>query len=190
MAKAKNDLIALFIFASLASLVSFIFLFQIFSAAFIASNAYAAGLPSGAANTNNNSNKNNANKNYYSENKKYIILKLTGTLLAYINKNDQKVYYYYKGKYYLWNKGIWFDSKKISSIFKITKQSRIPAPLKNGPILKVKRKKTPASGFAVTKVPPPSVKNRLPKAATAHLYNFPLTMHGLVIYEKRFNLTK
>lgn len=125
-------------------------------------------------------------KRYYSENNKYIILKMSGNMTAYIGKKNQKVYYYYNKFYYFWSKGIWFCSKKMNGMFKITPQKDIPEPLKNGPLLRVKRKKVPA-GFAALKVPPKPVKHELPGAATRHLYNFPLTLHGLVIYQKKFN---
>jgi hypothetical protein len=135
----------------------------------------------------NKNNKENAKK-YYHENKNYIILNLSGTLKAFINKKNQKVYYYYHGRYYTRNKGIWFDSKKINTMFKITKQKNIPKPLRKGPLLMVRRKKISAeSGFAAVKVPPAPVKKRLPKAAAGHLYDLPLTMHGLIIYQRKFN---
>jgi hypothetical protein len=126
---------------------------------------------------------------YYIDGKMYIILKITKELKAYINKKNQKVYYYYKKNYYYWAKGIWFDSKKINGMFSIASQNQIPRPLKHGPILRVQRKKIPA-GFAALKVPPHPVKERLPNAATEHLYNLPLTLHGLVIYQKNFNFNK
>ncbi len=126
------------------------------------------------------------NKKYYTENKKFIMLKMSKNLKAYINKKNQKVYYYYNKTYYFWAKGIWFDSKKINGMFSITPQSKIPQPLKHGPILRVKKKNIPA-GFAALKVPPQPVKRELPNAATEHLYNLPLTLHGLVIYQKNFN---
>jgi len=128
-------------------------------------------------------------KKYYTENKKFIMLKMSKNLKAYVNKKNQKVYYYYKHTYYFWNKGIWFDSKKIGGMFKITPQNEIPKPLKHGPLLRVKRKNIPA-GFAALKVPPQPVKRGLPNAATQHLYNLPLTLHGLVIYQKNFNFNK
>lgn len=128
-------------------------------------------------------------KKYYTESKKFIMLKMSKNLKAYVNKKNQKVYYYYNKTYYFWEKGIWFDSKKINGMFSITPQSEIPQPLKHGPILRVKRKNIPA-GFAALKVPPQPVKHELPYAATEHLYNLPLTLHGLVIYEKNFNFNK
>ena len=128
-------------------------------------------------------------KKYYTENKKFIMLKMSRNLKAYVNKKNQKVYYYYNRTYYFWNKGIWFDSKKINGMFKITPQSEIPQPLKHGPLLRVKRKNIPA-GFAALKVPPQPFKHELPNAATEHLYNLPLTLHGLVIYQKNFNFNK
>ncbi len=130
--------------------------------------------------------KSNKNKEYYTENKKFIILKMSKNLKAYIDKKNQKVYYYYGNTYYLWSKGIWFDSKKLNGMFGITLQRDIPAPLRHGPILRVKRKNIPA-GFAALKVPPQPVKNEFPKAATEHLYNLPLTLNGLVIYQINFN---
>lgn len=133
----------------------------------------------------NKNNKENAKK-HYSENKNYIILNLSRTLTAFINKKNQKVYYYYNGKYYTWNEGIWFDSKKINRLFKITEQEKIPKSLKKGPLLRVKKKKIP-EGFSALKVPPSPVKKGLPKSAANHLYNLPLTMHGLIIYQKKFN---
>lgn len=128
-------------------------------------------------------------KKYYIESKRFIVLKMSKKLKAYINKKNQKVYYYYNKTYYFWAKGIWFDSKKIKGMFRITPQSEIPQPLKHGPILRVKRKKIPA-GFAALKVPPQPVKHNLPNAAIEHLYNLPLTLHGLVIYQKNFNFNK
>ena len=128
-------------------------------------------------------------KKYYTENKKFIMLKMFKNLRAYVNKKNQKVYYNYNRTYYFWNKGIWFDSKKINGMFKITPPSKIPQPLKHGPLLRVKRKNIP-TGFAALKVPPRPVKNGLPNAATEHLYNLPLTLHGLVIYQKNFNFNK
>ena len=128
-------------------------------------------------------------KKYYTEGKKFIMLKISKNLKAYINKKNQKVYYYYNKVYYFWSKGIWFNSKKINGMFSITSQREIPQPLKHGPILRVKRKNIPA-GFAALKVPPQPVKKGLPNAATEHLYNLPLTLHGLVIYKKSFNFNK
>ncbi|MHB1661556.1 MAG: hypothetical protein ACYCTD_05600 [bacterium] len=128
-------------------------------------------------------------KVYYTDSKRFIVLKMSKKLNAYINKKNQKVYYYYNKIYYFWAKGIWFDSKKIKGMFSITPQSEIPQPLKHGPILRVKRKNIPA-GFAALKVPPQPVKHELPNAATEHLYNLPLTLHGLVIYQKNFNFNK
>ncbi len=125
-------------------------------------------------------------KKYYSENKKFIILNISSKIRAYINKKNRKVYYHYNKLYYLWNKGIWFYSKKITGMFTITPQKDIPEPLKHGPLLRVKKKKVP-TGFAALKVPPKPVKHELPRAATQHLYNLPLTLHGLVIYQKKFN---
>lgn len=126
------------------------------------------------------------NKKFYTENKEFIILKISKNLKAYVNKKNRKVYYRYNGTYYFWNKGIWFDSKKINGMFGIAIQKDIPSPLRHGPLLKVKRKNIPA-GFAALKIPPNPVKHSLPNAATRHLYNMPLTLHGLVIYQKRFN---
>ncbi|MCL4542160.1 MAG: hypothetical protein M1458_00205 [Deltaproteobacteria bacterium] len=125
-------------------------------------------------------------KKYYSENKKFIILNISSNIEAYINKKNRKVYYYYNKFYYFWRRGIWFYSKAIDGMFKIMPQKDIPEPLKHGPILRVKKKKVPA-GFAASKVPPKSLKQRLPGAVTRHLYNLPLTLHGLVIYQKKFN---
>jgi hypothetical protein len=161
----------------------FIFSFALFNSAYALSNASIK---------NNSGIKNKSgklNKKYYAENKKYVILSLSPVLKGYIDKKNQKVYYYYTKtkQYYYWNEGIWFNSKHLNSIFKIASQNRIPAPLKHGPLLRVKRKKIPA-GFAALKVPPKAVTKKLPKAATQHLYNFPLTLHGLIIYQKKFNL--
>ncbi len=161
----------------------FIFSFALFNSAHALSNASIK---------NNSGTKNiggKLNKKYYAENKKYVILNLSSDLKGYIDKKNQKVYYYYAKtkQYYYWNEGIWFNSKHLNNIFKITRQNKIPAPLKHGPLLRVKRKKIPA-GFAALKVPPKAVSKKLPNAATQHLYNFPLTLHGLVIYQKKFNL--
>ncbi|MGC8554507.1 MAG: hypothetical protein ACP5NA_03350 [Candidatus Acidulodesulfobacterium sp.] len=128
-------------------------------------------------------------KKYYTEGKMYIILKISKNLKAYINKKNQKVYYFYKKKYYYWANGIWFEAAKINGMYSITPQNGIPHPLKHGPLLRVKRKKIPA-GFAALKVPPRPVKKGLPNAATEHLYNLPLTLHGLVIYQKSLNFNK
>lgn len=127
-------------------------------------------------------------KKYYSENHQFIILKISRNIKAYINKKNQKVYYYYNNNktYYFWNRGIWFYSKKLKSMFKIAPQNDIPQVLRHGPILRVKRKKIPA-GFAALKKSPKSVKNELPGAINRHLYNLPLTLHGLVIYQKKFS---
>ena len=126
---------------------------------------------------------------YYTEGKMYIMLKISKNLKAYINKKNQKVYYFYKKKYYYWAKGIWFEARKINGMPVITPQSEIPMPLKHGPLLRVKRKNIPA-GFAALKVPPVPVKKGLPNAATEHLYNLPLTLHGLVIYRQNLNFNK
>ena len=107
-------------------------------------------------------------------------------MTAYINKKNQKVYYYYNKFYYFWNNGIWFCSKEITGMFKITPLKDIPEPLRHGPLLRVKKKNVPA-GFAALKVPPQPVKHELPNAAAQHLYDLPLTLHGLVIYQKKFN---
>ncbi len=167
------------------TVIAFIFIFSFALSNFV----YAL---SGAPIKNNGGTKNKtgkSNKKYYAENKKYVILNLSPELKGYIDKKNQKVYYYYTKtkQYYYWNEGIWFNSKHLKNIFKITRQNKIPAPLKHGPLLRVKRKKIPA-GFAALKVPPKAISKKLPKAATQHLYNFPLTLHGLVIYQKRFNL--
>ena len=74
-------------------------------------------------------------------------------------------------------------------MYAITPQNEIPRPFKHGPLLRVKRKKIPA-GFAALKVPPRPVKKGPPNAATEHLYNLPLTLHGLVIYQKSLNFNK
>ncbi|MHB1679941.1 MAG: hypothetical protein ACYCTB_05460 [bacterium] len=177
----KDKSFSIFIFLTM---IIFIFIFP-----FILSNsAYAV---SNLSNQYNNGNKNKngkLNKKYFIENKKYVILNIAPHLKGYINKKNQKVYYYYTKtkRYYYWNEGIWFNSKHLKSMFQITRQHKIPAPLKHGPLLRVKRKKTPA-GFAALKVPPKHVKKGIPNAATEHLYNFPLTLHGLVIYQKKFN---
>ncbi len=123
---------------------------------------------------------------YYSESNKYIILKMPNSIEAYINKKNNKVYYRYDRLYYLWNKGIWFNSEKITGMFKITPQKDIPEQLRGGPLLRVKRKKNPV-GLAILKVPSKPVKHRLPRSVAEHLYNLPLTLHGLVIYQKKFN---
>ena len=133
--------------------------------------------------------KKNKKKKYYTEGKMYIMLKISKNLKAYINKKNQKVYYFYKKKYYYWANGIWFESAKINGMYAITPQNEIPRPLKHGPLLRVKRKRIPA-GFAALKVPPRPVKKGLPNAATEHLYNLPLTLHGLVIYQKSLNFNK
>ncbi len=175
----KDKGFSIFIFLTT---ITFIFIFS-----FILSNSAHAN--SNISNQHNDSNKNGKlNKEYYAENKKYLILNLSPHLKGYIYKKNQKVYYYYTKtkRYYYWNEGIWFNSKHLNSMFKITKQNKIPAPLKHGPLLRVKRKKTPA-GFAALKVPPKPVKKGIPNAATEHLYDFPLTLHGLVIYQKKFN---
>ena len=125
---------------------------------------------------------------YYTESKKYIMLKMSSDLEAYVNKKNQKVYYLYAKRYYTWNEGIWFNSRKINGIYKITPQDDIPAPLKHGPLLRVKRKKAPA-GFAAVKLPPSAVSSKLPYAVTRHLYDFPLTLHGLIIYQRKFNIS-
>ncbi len=179
----KNKIFSIFIFLTT---ITFIFI-SVFP--FIVSNSvYAA---SNISNQYNNGDKNTntkLNKKYIIENKKYIVLNLSPHLKGYINKKNQKVYYYYTktNRYYYWNEGIWFNSKHLNSMFKIVNQNKIPVPLKHGPLLRVKRKKTPA-GFAALKVPPKPVKKGIPNAATKHLYNFPLAMHGLVIYQKKFN---
>ncbi len=129
------------------------------------------------------------NPEYYTDGKMYITLKMSKNLKAYINKKNQKVYYYYKKRYYFWADGIWFEAGRIKGMFSITPQNEVPRPLKHGPLLRVKRKKIPA-GFAALKVPPRPVKQELPNAATEHLYNLPLTLHGLVIYQKNFNFNK
>ncbi|MDA8272774.1 MAG: hypothetical protein M0Z72_03420 [Deltaproteobacteria bacterium] len=144
----------------------------------LSSYAYSKG-------TDNFSVKKNGEK-YYSENKKFIILNISGNMTAYINKKNQKVYYYYNKFYYFWNNGIWFCSKEITGMFKITPLKDIPEPLRHGPLLRVKKKNVPA-GFAALKVPPQPVKHELPNAAAQHLYDLPLTLHGLVIYQKKFN---
>lgn len=128
-------------------------------------------------------------KYYYKENKKFIILKMSDSLKAYINKKDEKVYYYYNHAYYYWEKGIWFDSGSLDGMFSITPQGEVPSPLSEGPLLRVRKKKIPA-GFAALKVPPKPVKKGMPEAATVHLYNLPLTLHGLVIYENGFDLNR
>ena len=128
-------------------------------------------------------------KNKYYEGKMYIKLKISKNLKAYINKKNQKIYYFYKKKYYYWTNGIWFEAAKINGIYAITPQNEVPRPLKHGPLLRVKRKKIPA-GFAALKVPPRPIKRGLPNAATEHLYNLPLTLHGLVIYQKKLNFNK
>lgn len=125
-------------------------------------------------------------KNYVSESKNFILLKISGNMTAYINKNNRKVYYLFGNKFYFWRKGIWFDSDNIGGLFKITSQNDIPLPLRHGPLLRVKRKKIPA-GFAALKVPPSEVEHKLPKAVTVHLYDLPLTMNGLVIYQKKLD---
>lgn len=125
-------------------------------------------------------------KNYYTESKKFIILKVSNDLNAYINKKNQKVHYLYKGKFYIWNRGIWFYSKTLSGRPKVVQQDKIPAPLKNGPLLRVKKKKIPV-GFAASKIPQRKERAKLPSAVTEHLYNLPLTLHGLVIYEYPLN---
>ena len=126
---------------------------------------------------------------YYTEGKMYIKLKISKNLKAYINKKNQKIYYFYKKKYYYWANGIWFEAAKINGMYAITPQNEIPRPFKHGPLLRVKRKKIPA-GFAALKVPPRPVKKGPPNAATEHLYNLPLTLHGLVIYQKSLNFNK
>ena len=172
----KNKSFSIFQILTAAVFV-FIFSFALFNSAYALSNSSIK----------NKSGK--LNKKYYAENKKYVILNLSPDLKGYIDKKNQKVYYYYvkTKQYYYWNEGIWFNSKHLNNIFKITRQNKIPAPLKHGPLLRVKRKKIPA-GFAALKVPPKAVSKKLPNAATQHLYNFPLTLHGLIIYQKRFNL--
>ena len=107
-------------------------------------------------------------------------------LKAYINKRSQKVYYCYNDTYYYWAKGIWFYSKTLGGMFAITPQDEVPPPLRQGPLLRVRKKKIPA-GFAALKTPPQAVKSGMPNAATEHLYNLPLTLNGLVIYEKGFD---
>lgn len=123
---------------------------------------------------------------YYSENNKYITIKMPDNIDAYINKKNKKVYYRHNRLYYFWNRGIWFYSKKITGMFKITPQKDIPKQLTGGPLLKVKRKKIPA-GLAILKVPSKSARHRLPRSVAGHLYNLPLTLHGLVIYQKKFD---
>ncbi|MHB1665628.1 MAG: hypothetical protein ACYCT7_10305 [bacterium] len=168
----KDKGFSIFIFLTT---ITFIFIFP-----FILSNSAHA--------VSNISNQHNDRNIKSKLNKKYIILNISPYLKSYINKKNQKVYYYFTKtkQYYYWNEGIWFNSKHLNTMFKITRQNKIPAPLKHGPLLRVKRRKTPA-GFAALKVPPQPVKKGTPNAATKHLYNFPLTLHGLVIYQKKFN---
>lgn len=149
----------------------------------------AVAYPETAAHTKHKTHSKGSGGEYYTEGKMYIVLKMSKNLKAYINKKNQKVYYYYNKNYYFWANGIWFNSKEINGMFGITPQDEIPRPLKHGPILRVKRKKIPA-GFAALKVPPRPVKKGFPNAATEHLYNLPLTLHGLVIYQKSFNFNK
>ena len=69
-------------------LLTVLALFFVLSAALSAHSETVAKLPG------------KSSKKYYTEGKKFIMLKISKNLEAYVNKKNQKVYYYYHKAYY------------------------------------------------------------------------------------------